>query len=406
MAPGKTQPDAPGPTKGYCHAARTAVQETTLRVQEMHSAIASTYFGILRRIPLVSLPAQLVQQAHDTIATGVYGAIRHAGGGFLEVAAMAEKHATGFVPGKPPGQLVSGLRSALNGAFGDHLAASNNLLAIRMAIRIAGAAIPPDAASLRAAFPEAGPRLCVFIHGLGCDEHCWQTDKAATQGGDFGRQLHAELAYTPLYLCYNTGLPILDNARRLASLLEDLLTSWPIPSSEMVIIGHSMGGLVALAACETAAAAGMAWPHSTRMLICLGSPILGSTVERLGEFTTSALNQLKVTAPLGKIAAARSQGIKDLRSGPGAPENAAVHDHIAFRFLGASLAENSEHPFAKLLGDGLVTPASATAHAIDGDVESVRLGKLSHMALLNDARVYLQLRKWLAALDAEVAATP
>jgi hypothetical protein len=44
---------------GYSHVARTAVQETTQRVREMHGAIAGKSFAVLRRIPLVSGPARL-----------------------------------------------------------------------------------------------------------------------------------------------------------------------------------------------------------------------------------------------------------------------------------------------------------------------------------------------------------
>ena len=158
------------PSTGYSHAAKTVVQETTLRVKEMHDAIAGQSFGILQRIPLISGPAQIVRGAHDIIAAGVYAAIHHTSGGLLAAAAIVEKHGTGFVPSQPPGRLSSGLRSALNGAFGDHLAASHNRLAIHMAIHAHGAAIALDADSLRSAFPAAGKRLCVFVHGLSVDE--------------------------------------------------------------------------------------------------------------------------------------------------------------------------------------------------------------------------------------------
>jgi len=404
MATDKHYSDAPAPSTGYSHAARTVVQETTLRVQEMHGAIAGSCFAILRRVPLLSGPARLVQGAHDTIAAGVYGAIRHGSGGLLAAAAVVEKRATGFAPGKPPGRLASGLRGALNGAFGDYLAASNNRLAIRMAIGAdGGAALALDAPSLQAAFPEAGKRLCVFIHGLGCDEHSWQVDDADDPSSDihFGRQLHADFACTALYLRYNSGLPIAANGAQLAGLLEDLLAAWPQPDCELLIIGHSMGGLLALAACEHAASHALAWPKAVRMLICLGSPILGSRVERLGQLTNAALNLSKMTAPLGTIASTRSQGIKDLRHGPGVPRQAAAHAHIAFRFLGASLSDDEDHPLGRFIGDGLVTPGSATAHAIDGDVQSASLGRLAHMRLLKDVRVYRQIKEWISDGPAE-----
>jgi pimeloyl-ACP methyl ester carboxylesterase len=391
--------DAAPPRTGYSHAAKTAVQETTLRVKEMHRAIAGKSFGILRRIPLVAGPAQVVQSAHDVISAAVYAAIHHGSGGLLAAAAIVEKQRTGFAASKPPGRLVSGLRSALNAAFGDHLAASNNVLAIDMAIHANGAAIPLDGVALRSDFPEAGGRLCIFIHGLGCDEHSWRTGDAAAEGEtDFGSQLHAEFDYTPLYLHYNSGLPIARNCAQLALLLEELLDAWPWPVTDLLIVGHSMGGLLALGACERAATSGLRWPQATRMLVSLGSPQLGSPLERLGHLTTAALNLSNITTPLARIAATRSQGIKDLRGGPGAAQTVSGQHRIAFRFLGASLAEDPDHPLGEFLGDGLVTLSSATAHAIEGDVQSARLGKLGHMRLLGDARVYQQIRAWLVEL--------
>ena len=396
--PDKQAFGAHSPSTGYSDAAKTAVQQTTLRVKEMHGAIADQTFDVLRRIPLISWPAQLVQVTHDVISSGVYAVIHHGSGGLLEAAALIEKHHTGFSSGKPPGRFASGLHSALNGAFGDHLAASNSVLAINMAIQVNGAALPLATDALRMAFPEAGQRLCVFIHGLGCDEHCWDPDEGSAESAShFGRQLEAELTYTPIYLRYNSGLPIAENCARLAVLLDDLLAAWPQPASELVIIGHSMGGLIALGACDQATASGMHWPQSTRMLICLGSPQLGSPVERLGHLANSALNLTKITAPLGKIAAARSQGVKDLRHGPGAAQAPSESPSIAFRFVGASLAKNGDHPFGKFFGDGLVPLSSAIAHQIDGDVQNATFGKLGHMGLLNDSRVYRQIREWLAA---------
>lgn len=393
----KKKPGVSPPVTGYSDAAKTAVQETTLRVQEMHRAIAARSFDTLQKIPLISGPAQFVQSAHDFIAAGVYAAIRHAAGGLLTVAAQVEKHSAGEAPGEPPGRLASGLRSALNGAFGDHLAASNNRLAIDMAIHANGAPIRLATNTLRSAFPQTGKRLCVFLHGLSCDEHCWAPGaKAAATAMDFGRQLQAEFDFTPLYVRYNSGLPIAENGAQLAALLEDLLAAWPQPDPELLLIGHSMGGLVALDACRQAAEE-MHWPQSTCMLICLGSPHLGSPVERLGHLANSALKLSTITAPLGKIAAARSQGIKDLRHGPGAPQTHAAHGHIAFRFLGASLAGDIEHPFGDILGDGLVTLGSATTHEIEGDVRSARLGNIGHMGLPTDRRVYRQIRDWLVA---------
>ena len=377
---------------GYSDAAKAAVQETNARVREMHQAIADQSFDVLARIPLVAGPAALVRATHDAIAGGVYAAIHHGSAGFLGAASMVERHLPESTGEQPPGQVARSVRSALNAAFGDHLAQTGNVLAIAMGIYHHGMQVDIERDALATAFPAAGRRLCVLIHGLAFDEHCWQPGSA--QEIDFARALEAEFGYTPLYLRYNTGLPIADNGARLATLLEELIAAWPEPVDDLLLIGHSMGGLVAREACEQAAESDLHWPQLTSMLICLGSPHLGSPVERLGHAVNTALDQHKITAPLGKIATRRSQGVKDLRHGPGA---SPVTPHaIALRFLGGTLTDDVDHPLAGWLGDGLVTMGSATDHPVTGDVKSARIGGIAHMALVTEPRVFAQIRDWLA----------
>ncbi len=400
--PAETSP----PVSGYYSALKTGFQETTRRVQEMHRAIADLSFQASRWMPPgLAGPARLVKNAHDTITDGVYAAIRQSGGGLLAAAALLEQRAAANAPAPtaPPSRLAIGLRSALNAAVGDHLASSANPLAITMGFYAAGYhPIPLTAAGLRACVPDPGDHLCIFIHGLGCDEQSWQP-VAKTAGNapspPYGERLQADLGYTPLYLRYNTGLPIADNSHQLARLLCDLLTAWPRPLRELVLIGHSMGGLVARGACDEAAAENLPWLKPTRMVICLGSPHRGAPLAKLGHLATAALHLSKVTAPLAKIAAARSAGVKDLRHGLRAQEErtqaAAVASSVAYRFISANLTQDPDHPLGHILGDGLVTLGSATPPKLADDVDSVRLGGLGHMALLNEPRAYEWIRQWL-----------
>lgn len=390
----------PPPETGVSDAAKVAVQETTARVKEMHQAIADQSFDVLTRIPLVAGPAALVRAAHDAIAGGVYAAIHHGSGGLLGAAAMVERSLPDHPGEQPPGQVTRSVRSALNAAFGDHLAQTGNVLAIAMGIHQHGMPVAIERTALAAAFPSAGRRLCVFIHGLAFDEDCWRP--TGTGEIDFGRELASGFGYVPLYLRYNTGLAIADNGARLAALLEELVAAWPEPVDDLLLIGHSMGGLVARQACDLAATGDRNWPQLTSMLICLGSPHLGSPVERLGHAVNTTLDQHRVTAPLGKIAARRSQGVKDLRHGPrSSPETPHA---IALRFLGGTLTDDVDHPLAAWFGDGLVTMGSATDHPVTGDVKSARIGGIAHMALLTEPRVFAQIRDWLA--QAGVAPAP
>lgn len=383
------------PETGYSDAAKVAVQEANALVKEMHRAIADQSFDVLTRIPLVAGPASLVQKVHDAIAGGVYAAIHHGSGGLLGAAAMVERNLPENTDDQPPGQVARTVRSALNAAFGDHLAQTGNVLAIEMGIYRDGRQLAIERSALAAAFPAAGRRLCLFIHGLAFDEHCWLPNGDGEV--DFASELHADFGYTPLTLRYNTGLPIADNGARLAGLLEALLAAWPETVDDLLLIGHSMGGLVARDACELAATEDLHWPQVTSMLICLGSPHLGSPVERLGHAVNTALDQHAITAPLGKIAAKRSQGVKDLRHGPGASH---VTPHaIALRFLGGTLTDDVDHPLAEWFGDGLVTMGSATDHPVTGDVKSARIGGIAHMSLATEPRVYAQIKAWLTEPD-------
>ncbi len=58
---------------------------------------------------------------------------------------------------------------------------------------------------------------------------------------------------TPVYLRYNTGLPVGRNGADLAWLLDDLVAAWPVPVRSIALVGHSMGGLVVRAAFHAAA---------------------------------------------------------------------------------------------------------------------------------------------------------
>lgn len=392
-----TPPAADLPATGYSDAARQAIQETTARVHEMHRAIAGKSFDTLAHIPLVAGPAAFVRQMHDAIAGGIYAAIHHGTGAVLGTAAMIERQLPAERDAGPPSRAASSLRSALNAAFGDHLSALGNVLAIDMGIYADGRPLPLEREALDRAFPDSGKRLAVFIHGLAFDEHCWHP--TGPDEVDLGRTLQAEFGYTPLYLRYNSGLPIVDNGSRLALLLEALVSAWPEQVGELLLVGHSMGGLIARQACELAAGSELYWPRVTRMLVCLGSPHLGAPVARLGHAASAALDMSEVTAPLAKIAGARSQGIKDLRFGPA--NTAAGAPGIAFRFVGSTLTDDVAHPLAEWLGDGLVTLGSATGHPLVGDVKSARLGGIAHMALLTAPRVLEEIKAWRRELDHE-----
>jgi hypothetical protein len=374
-----TQPASPDhagtetPVSGYGLALKTGFQETTRRVQDMHRAIADLSFRALRWIPGMAGPARLTRDAHDLIADGIYAAIRETGGGLLAVAALLERRAAANAPAEtaPPGRLATGLRSALNAAVGDHLAASANPLAIAMGFRAAGQPVPLTTDGLRAHLPDPTDRLCLFIHGLGCDEHCWQLYSETAwdpPGQHYGPLLRAELGYTPLYLRYNTGLPIADNGNELARQIQLLLAAYPQPVRELVLIGHSMGGLVARGACQHAAAEALPWLKLTRMvrfplILCKARPWTDSAASCIASYSVGwpwmvrarssllALNSIASTASCTSSDANGPMMWQPSRVSVSAWASILTMPDGRFHRLGATVG--AERESADLVGDAL-----------------------------------------------------
>lgn len=140
----------------------------------------------------------------------------------------------------PPARERQAVLAALNGVLGDHLAATANPLAITMRLRQQGQPLTLQRDALQTALPAATGRLLVLVHGLCMNDLQWQRE-----GHDHGAALAQELGYTPVYLHYNSGMPVHVNGLALAQQLLDLLQAWPVPLQRVVLLGHSMGGMVA-----------------------------------------------------------------------------------------------------------------------------------------------------------------
>ncbi len=202
-------------------------------------------------------------------------------------------------------------RAVLNGVLGDHLAASENPLAIPMRLRREG--------------DERG-KLIVLIHGLCMNDRQW-----TRKGHDHGEALARELGATPVYVHYNTGRHVSDNGRELADQLEELLAGWSTPTPELAIVAHSMGGLVARSACQLAAEQGHAWLARLTRLVFLGTPHHGAPLERGGSWVDQLLGVSPYSAPLARLGMLRSAGITDLRHGSVREADWHGHDRFAGR---------------------------------------------------------------------------
>jgi pimeloyl-ACP methyl ester carboxylesterase len=293
--------------------------------------------------------------------------------------------------------------SALNGVYGDHLARTGNPLAIDMSLRYQDRPLElVEPGTLHEAVRRRGrgARLLLMVHGLCLNERHWQRN-----GHDHGAVLAAELGFVPLYLRYNTGLPVAANGRALAALLEQLYANWPGDPPRLAIVGHSMGGLVARSACQQAQRARHAWPDRLQDCVFLGTPHHGAPLERAGHRLDQVMDLSPYVAPFTRLGKARSAGITDLRhgnvsarAGRPVPLPARVRCYAAAATLCARRGPLAD----RLLGDGLVPLNSALGVHTDPSRELLIPKRrqwigygLGHMDLLSDAGVHAQLRAWL-----------
>ncbi|MBX3025168.1 alpha/beta hydrolase [bacterium] len=407
---------APSPVRGAIDVGAALLDDGVRTVAAVHAAIARTPFAALRRLPAIGGGAALVQAVHDPIVTGVYAAVA-AGCQALGGAARLAGEALGGGGAPRAGSRADLAVAALNGFAGDRLADAGNPLAATMGLRHRGAPLAAQRAALAAAHPAASPRLVVFVHGLACNESLWRPALHCARGRapriDFGRRLARDVGCSALHVRYNTGLPIADNGRALSALLETVVGEWPVAIEELVLVGHSMGGLVLRSAAHQAAGAG--WTARVRHVFYLGSPHRGAPLEKAANLAAWVLGRADVTRPFAALFNRRSRGIKDLRFGALRHEDwrtdadALLRDDTAdlpllegaaHHFVIATVTRDRRHPLGRVVGDLLVRPASAGGRPTHAGLPRVRVhhvGAATHLDLLTHPAVYEQLRQALAS---------
>jgi pimeloyl-ACP methyl ester carboxylesterase len=393
----------PSDLHGAARLAADATVAVTDIVEAMHEAAI--------RLPLVtkSLPTSRVGGIPGLAYSSVRGIAGLVGGG-IELALKPLLPLLAATDSSPQRDAVIGV---LNGVVGDHLAETDNSLAVPMEFRRSGKALPLERRALATALPQTSPRIAVFVHGLCGTDGQWK-------GGavDYAARLERELGFTPVYLCYNSGRHISSNGRDFALSLDTFLAEWPVPVEELLLVGHSMGGLVARSALHYGTVLELSWPAKLRRIAFLGTPHHGAPLERGGHWFEVVMGTIPYAAPLSRLGRLRSAGITDLRHGNIVDQDRnrvgrfdSAHDtrcvpglprHVECVAVAATMGERRGDARDRLVGDGLVPVASALGHHRKPEfalgVEESRclvVHRTHHMALLGHPAVADFLVEWI-----------
>ena len=306
-----------------------------------------------------------------------------------------------------PGMVENAI-STLNAWIGDYLSQTGNELQQPMAfyrdnrpVALKDIAAPPTG------------KVCVLVHGLGCNESLWNFP-ATHEGGDYGELLEQRCGYMPLYLRFNTGLRVSTNGKQLAGLLDRFCACHDASVTELLLIGHSQGGLVLRSACDVGSKAGHDWVSRVRHFVYLGSPHLGAPLEKATNVATNVLGLFNTAATrvVRDVLNTRSAGVKDLRFG-----NLVERDWLDCdpdelmnnRRVPVPWLATARHHFAVgqaltgvgTFGDAMVRPESA-AGRVQGSQPGAPAGSdvqvmpgLDHLALARHPAVYEHIKRWV-----------
>ncbi|MCB1179979.1 MAG: alpha/beta hydrolase [Leptospiraceae bacterium] len=300
---------------------------------------------------------------------------------------------------------------AWNGLFGDKLAELKDKRAIQMNFRRKGEDVPVKDLNLIDELKKHNGTLILFIHGLMADEVLWEEPSVGKLG--YAPRLARDLNAVSLCVRYNTGMHISQNGRAISNLFQELVDTYGKDIKDLIIVAHSMGGLVTRSSGYYATLQNQNWIKKLSRVVLIGVPNDGSFLEKFGHLTTFVLKNIWNfhTKLIAKIADERSNGIKDLRWGFMVDEDwqdkkadalinvkktdVAPLPNVKYYIVTGTLSENPESIVSSYFGDGLVGHGSASGKMFYGIKESEEnnlefkpFPETNHVALLTDDSVY------------------
>lgn len=299
----------------------------------------------------------------------------------------------------------------LNGIHGDSMDENGHPALIRMSFRYNSRDISVEKIAELIDFAKSNGQLIIMAHGLMNDESIWQSnpeDIVQRMGSFIENQKKANI----LYIRYNTGRHISQNGKDLSRLIQRLIDHYRNEIKELILIGHSMGGLVLRSACNYCRSLEHQWVLLLKKVFLIGVPNEGSYLARVAYMTQYFLRKVDPSenSSYAKFFDIRSNGIKDLSFGFLIDEDWQNPDYeyakemkaskvypvqnVEYYLIAGTVAdENKKYKIFTFFGDGLVEKESALSNlfktnAIDSGLIHFKLfSEQNHLSLLEDKNV-------------------
>jgi pimeloyl-ACP methyl ester carboxylesterase len=396
----KTKPDSE--LQGLTHLIVDATVSVTDLVEEMHKQVVHPSF----------LPSTSIQKLISKIACFTFNNIRWSTKLIGNSISKILEYITPAIGNIKSSDKKEVLLSVLNGVIGDYLEEKENPLKIEMQFRYQSKTIEINAESLKVTYPKINGKILLMIHGSCMSDVQW-----TRKNHNHGEILSEELEKTPIYLNYNSGKHISTNGKKLNENLQKLVENWPVPVEEIIIIAHSMGGLLTRSALYYADQNQNNWTKHLKKVAFLGTPHHGSHVERIGNYVDLILESVPYLKPFARLGKIRSAGVTDLRYGNLIAEDwqksgrferkgdqrqhIQLPKNIDFYAVAAVIGKETIGS-AKILGDSLVDVKSAlgqhkkTEKNLDFKLENTLIVyKNNHLDLLSNPEILEKLKIWL-----------
>jgi pimeloyl-ACP methyl ester carboxylesterase len=198
--------------------------------------------------------------------------------------------------------------------------------------------------------------IVLFVHGISGTPRDW---KYLTDGLDKSR-------FQPLFFYYPSGLQLDKIGALLAQVIESLDAHSKDGEHKIVLVAHSMGGLVALSAIKKLSEAGL--PSSLKLYCSFSTPYDGNEAARKG------IEIAPVVVPVWRDIASSSDFLRDLNSKP-FPKRLPFY--LFFSYLDTSKFKLGES------SDGSVALRSQLLPALQESAVKVEGFNETHVGILN-----------------------